>query len=345
MPVAREFFETEESLDYVYESNEFYEETVFDVWNNCIAPSSISIFYTVYKVIVVNLFFSVIVSTVRIPQTGFHLLSGLSGLFLISGLESTSGKVLILIFLTQSYFLLHLGCMIQSKYDPIQKYNINKIRYLSNSNIIKYSLITALVLCEYFLLEAETWLEIRGIIMVFTMKLISLAEDVDKGVTSFPTFFRYFGYIFCGANIMFGPWISFQEYIVLYHHPRQKNIWWIYGILRALFISGFFLMISNCWTNYFIPDNSNRWLVGYKEALSFRTSHYFICYLSEASMVAAGYINHKIWYEDENWRFFITDPLKIEFPTALATVVTNWNQPMHEFLKRCIDFKIKKNTL
>ncbi|XP_018566569.1 protein-serine O-palmitoleoyltransferase porcupine [Anoplophora glabripennis] len=336
MPSVPDTFDTEESLDYVYASNEFYQETFFDVWVNCVVPSGLSIFYIVYKVILVNLCFSVIVSTGRVPQTVFHILSGFSGLLLISSLESTKGKLLIFIFFTQSYFLLHLGRAIQNKYDPVQKQDINKVRYLGNSNIIKYILITTLVLCEYYLLEPSTWLEIRGIVMVFTMKLISLVDDMDKGVTSFPKFSRYFGYIFCGANIMFGPWISFQDYNVMYHHPTRKNKWWIYGVLRALVISVFFLMVSNCWTSYFITDDSNRWLIGYKEALSFRTSHYFICYLSEASMLAAGYKNYKIWYEKNEWRFFITDPFRIEVPNALATVVTNWNRPMHEFLKRYI---------
>ncbi|KAJ8923540.1 hypothetical protein NQ315_010118 [Exocentrus adspersus] len=333
MSSVPDIFYSEDSLPYFYENNDFFEETILDVWKNCVVPSALSIFYTVYKVILINLCFSVIVSTGRVSQTVFHILSGSSGLLLLSCLESTKGKILIVVFFAQSYFLLHLGCMIQNKYDPVEKYNINKIRYLSNSNVVKYSLITVLVF-EYYLLETSTWFEIRGIVMVFAMKLISLAEDMDKGVTNFPTFFRYFGYIFCGGNIMFGPWISFQEYIVSYHHPTQKNLWWINGILRALIISLFFLTVSNCWTNYFITDDSNRWLIGYKEALSFRTSHYFICYLSEVSMLAAGFKNYNIWYDPNKWRFIITDPLKIEMPNALAIVVTNWNRPMHEFLKR-----------
>lgn len=51
------------SLDYIYASNEFYEETFLDVWLNCVVPSGFSIFYTVYKVILINLCFSVIIST------------------------------------------------------------------------------------------------------------------------------------------------------------------------------------------------------------------------------------------------------------------------------------------
>ncbi|KAJ8941905.1 hypothetical protein NQ318_001760 [Aromia moschata] len=274
MPSVPDIFDSEEysmSLDYLYDSNEYYEESILDVWNNCVKLSAISIFHTLYKIILVNLVFSFLVSTGKLSET------------------STTGKILILTFFIHSYFLLHLGCFLENKYNPIQKSSASKVRYLSSSNVLKYILITSLVLCEYLLLEPETWLEARGVVMIFAMKLISLADDIDNGITSFPTASRYFGYIFCGANIMFGPWTSFQEYVVLYHRPTQKNVWWIYGIFRALFISIFFLMISNCWTNFFISENSNRWLVAYKEALSFRTSHYFICYLSEASMLAAGY--------------------------------------------------------
>ncbi|KAG5872959.1 hypothetical protein JTB14_022158 [Gonioctena quinquepunctata] len=328
--------ESEESLQYFYDNEEPYEETISDVWDHCIEPSITSISHLLYRIILVNLIFGTIVSTIKLPQTVFHILSGISGIYLITILQSSEGKIVILLFFTQTYFLLHIGCYIQSKYDPLDRYNVDKIRYLSNSNIVKYSLVTLLVLCQYLLLEKDTWMEIRGIVMIFSMKLISLADDIDKGVTVFPTFPRYFGYIFCGSNIMFGPWISFQEYIVMYHHPTKKSFWWLVAIIQAVIISLIFLTISNCWSNYFIKDDTNRWFVAYREALSVRTSHYFICYLSEASMLAAGFKNYKIWYDPSKWRFVLTDPFKIEFPNALAIVVTNWNSPMHDFLKKYI---------
>lgn len=59
-------------------------------------------------------------------------------------------------------------------------------------------------------------------------------------------------------------------------------------------------------------------------------------------MLAAGLKNIKIWNEPNKWQYKIVDPLKIELPTALATVVTHWNKPMHDFLKKC-KFLIKLN--
>lgn len=75
-------------------------------------------------------------------------------------------------------------------------------------------------------------------------------------------------------------------------------------------------------------------LTSYKEAFSFRTSHYFISYLSETAMLAAGFKSLLIW-NDGKWNFTVSNPFVIEFPTALSIVVTNWNQPMHHFLKKC----------
>lgn len=79
-------------------------------------------------------------------------------------------------------------------------------------------------------------------------------------------------------------------------------------------------------------------LTSYKEAFSFRTSHYFISYLSETAMLAAGFKSLLIW-NDGKWNFTVSNPFVIEFPTALSIVVTNWNQPMHHFLKNVMKSK------
>jgi len=44
----------------------------------------------------------------------------------------------------------------------------------------------------------------------------------------------------------------------------------------------------------FVCDLLYRWLTAYSAALSFRTSHYFVCYLSEVTATAVG-----IGYEDK----------------------------------------------
>lgn len=69
----------------------------------------------------------------------------------------------------------------------------------------------------------------------------------------------------------------------------------------------------------------------FKMALTFRTSHYFISYLSEMGMILAGYKDPG----SNRWSYPIVHPLKVEFPSSLVSVVTNWNIPMHMFLKKC----------
>ncbi|RZC38910.1 protein-cysteine N-palmitoyltransferase porcupine [Asbolus verrucosus] len=156
---------------------------------------------------------------------------------------------------------------------------------------------------EYYLIEPYIWLQIRGIVMVLVMKIISLADDIEKS-NSMPNIVEYFGYTLCGANVMFGPWISFNDYLNLYKKPPKKVIFNIVII----------------------------WLIAYKEAFSFRTSHYFISYLAEAGMIASGFTNSN----KKKMRFIITEPLEIEFPSSLSVVVRKWNQPMHDFLKRYV---------
>lgn len=50
-------------------------------------------------------------------------------------------------------------------------------------------------------------------------------------------------------------------------------------------------------------------------------------------MITAGYKDEKC--PQNKWRYKIVHPLKVEFPSSLVSVVTNWNIPMHMFLKKC----------
>lgn len=59
-------------------------------------------------------------------------------------------------------------------------------------------------------------------------------------------------------------------------------------------------------------------------------SHYFVCYMSEFTMVAAGYNDHG----DDEWGYNIVKPFTIECPQSLRSVVNNWNIPMYKFLKK-----------
>ncbi|CAH2007875.1 unnamed protein product [Acanthoscelides obtectus] len=307
------------------------EETFFDVLVNCALLSIQSILPILSRLICTNLCFGVLTSVFsdKLPQQLFHSLSGICGIYLVLTLSSAQGKVMILLLFGLSYICIKFTVIIQRFIRPML------YPYLSSSNLVKCALIAFSILCQHKFLDQETWMEIRGIVMIFSMKMISLVDDIERESIILPSFTNFFGYIFSSANILFGPWISFQDYMHLYRQPTKKNILWVLSTIKQVFISLLFLIISNCFATYLISDESNLLLVSYREALSFRNSHYFISFLSEASMLAAGFKNSKIWKNDHEWRYIVTDPIKIEFPTALAIVVTYWNKPMHDFLKKC----------
>jgi porcupine-like protein len=77
--------------------------------------------------------------------------------------------------------------------------------------------------------------------------------------------------------------------------------------------------------------HSYRWWIAYRDAVSFRSSHYFVCFLSEASAIMSGFGHH----EDEPWSLSVARPQFIEIPRSLVQVVVYWNMPMHNWLKNC----------
>lgn len=65
--------------------------------------------------------------------------------------------------------------------------------------------------------------------------------------------------------------------------------------------------------------------MAYRDALSFRLSHYFVCHLSEAS-AALGGVDVGV----------VARAQYVELPRSLLSVVTHWNVPMHTFLKKYV---------
>ncbi len=59
--------------------------------------------------------------------------------------------------------------------------------------------------------------------MVLAMKAISVAFDIDsKQITRNPSVLSFLGYVFHPGSIIFGPWVSYSEYIDfrLYKHKK-----------------------------------------------------------------------------------------------------------------------------
>ncbi|XP_060515808.1 protein-serine O-palmitoleoyltransferase porcupine [Cylas formicarius] len=321
---------TDEALQYI-KDYEVYTETIGDVWENCVIESVFSIFYSVCKAILINLMFG-LVTSFAVPALIFHCLSGLSGVYMLYSMShSTVGLIIVFSYSVFTYLLLVVEVKLSSHSQTNQI-----LLFIKNYNLITYQVIIVLVLFEYGVLDPEVWLSIRGVVMILTMKLISLANDVKTELFSIPSITEYFGYMFCGGNLLFGPWIKYKEYILLNQCHTVKSVWWIVGVAKALCLSLLCLSISNCWLHYFISDESGGFIVGYKQALTFRTSHYFISYLSEALMLAAGWKTFDKWSDNKHWEFRVTNPSAIEFPQALAIVVVNWNIPVHRFLKEYV---------
>uniref|UniRef100_A0AAR5PWV8 Protein-serine O-palmitoleoyltransferase porcupine n=1 Tax=Dendroctonus ponderosae TaxID=77166 RepID=A0AAR5PWV8_DENPD len=314
----------------------YFETNLAELWENCILESIKSVFTSVYKGIVLNIIFGLLTSF-GLPGILFHWLSTLLGVcMLFTTVQSSTGLIVVFVTFLSSFFIICFNKYVQSRWALKQQPEAKKTTrsWLSCASCSQYGSIVLFVLCEYLLLEKETWLEIRGIMMVFSMKLTSLIADLPG--PNLPGLSAYFGYMFCPGNILFGPWISFEHYMMQVNFPTRKNLHWLYGIIRALMCAVIFVTISNCWASYFISEDSNSFLLGYQEALSFRSSHYFVCYLSEAFMIAGGYKDFAYHFEEAYWKLSITNVWAIELPMSLAVVATNWNKPMHEYLKKYV---------
>lgn len=81
---------------------------------------------------------------------------------------------------------------------------------------------------------------------------------------------------------------------------------------------------------------SYRWLEAYKGALSYRCSHYFVCFLSHCTMQIAGFDGIPSKRKPNAYLGqIITKPWIIELPRSLVDVVVYWNLSMHYWLKTC----------
>lgn len=65
--------------------------------------------------------------------------------------------------------------------------------------------------------------------------------------------------------------------------------------------------------------------------MAFRSSHYFVSYLSEMTALAAGVDKSA----SHGWVVPVTNPWHVELPRSLVDVVIHWNIPMHTWLKTC----------
>jgi hypothetical protein len=136
------------------------------------------------------------------------------------------------------------------------------------------------------------------------MKMISLAFDYpffehrSKSNTSnsiiCPTAIEFFSYILSIHNTVFGPWINYRNYIRYFHDDKARRkidffelAKWTYYFLRVALC----LIVSTCFTDWFLRNNiayddgdndePHGWRTAYIQALSYRFSHYCVCFIGE----------------------------------------------------------------
>ncbi|KAA3681956.1 O-palmitoleoyl transferase [Paragonimus westermani] len=227
-------------------------------------------------------------------------------------------------------------------------------------------------------MDPTHWHAMRGTIMIVNMKAISFTTETlsiyyESDVTSTPyqklfenfLYFRMFSwlaYALCPASLMFGPWFGFACY--------SRHVWPSvrmgvsgrsdYTDVLYLFIGSlihtsksflcalFCLLYSTCLSQVLLPDFAlHPWLYAYVTSQSFRFSHYFVSYASEAFVTSYGIRFPVEALKPRNSErrssssrlteyIHVTHMLNIEFPRSLADVVVNWNLPMHSWLKQYV---------
>jgi len=168
-------------------------------------------------------------------------------------------------------------------------------------------------------------------------------EETDKvDLTKLPGILEFSGYCLCPGTVVLGPWVSYQEYLNIFKDPKW-NITWLIKILFTVIFAFMFLTISTCWNPWLIPNTGWKWWLAYRDAMSFRASHYFVSFMSEASVIAAGFGAHTMGTHIL-WHYTVTQPHNVEVPRSLVEVVVSWNLPMHRWLKQYV-FKQTKGRL
>lgn len=226
---------------------------------------------------------------------------------------------------------------------------LNILEYRQSTNmgyVLGTMCILGLFLYETLADNPTVWHKIRGIQMVATMKVVSLAFDLDaKKQIKSPALFPFLGYMLCPANAVLGPWVAYDEYTVSLEKTRLEFRWFFWTVANCGVALGF-LLLSNCFVALLCTDYASKWMIAFRDALSFRCSHYFISFLSQATMAAAGVYSSRQGVNEKSWMFgsLVTKPCAIELPRSLTEVVRYWNIPMHAFLKTYVFRTIKSRS-
>lgn len=161
------------------------------------------------------------------------------------------------------------------------------------------------------------------------MKAIAIAFDVSSTkIPKLPPVYEYAGYVLCPASLVFGPFVTFADYKNC-QKSTKLTLKLLMQIIANSICSIVFICLSSCFLEHLLSDH---YAVTYRDALIFRTSHYFISFMSAATLLVSG-IDCKM--TSSAFGYQVTKPLDIELPRSLIPVVISWNIPIHVWVKTC----------
>ncbi|CAH1643625.1 unnamed protein product [Spodoptera littoralis] len=295
---------------------EEYNENAWTYMLLCVEPTVYEGFRFVRDLLFANVALRLMIQYIPLPHNLRHSLSLVIGSFLLY--HCIGPPFIWTVGLTASaYILIILLSFVTKKWRGL---------------VVSMFVISFLLLCEVHILHPKLWQQIRGIQMIAAMKIISVAIELDRDLfKKMLNPVEFGGYLLCPANSVIGPWISFHHYNN-YLEVKFLNKRWIKLIVVDLFVSIFFLTLSNCIVPWYIDDSLPKWLIAYRDAQAFRMSHYFISRMSMLSMTSAGFgLTNDCRSEVQ-----VTKPFFIELPRSLVQVVIYWNIPMHQWLKHYV---------
>ncbi|XP_060062943.1 protein-serine O-palmitoleoyltransferase porcupine-like [Ylistrum balloti] len=310
--------------DYDQEYEEVASLSLLELGESCMLPVLTGALKVLLPLLALSFLFKLVSNLWKpdggdtgIPRSFLHLTSALFGVLALH-----------LVFSRDLVYVLYCCCLI---YLTLLAVHVLHRQYcgIAVSTIV----VVYIIVCELYLVEETTWHKVRGAQIIMAMKVIGLAFDVASGAEQMPSMSEYLGYVLCVGTVIFGPWISFQDYKnMLSQDHKSMNMGWLFCVAKSAAVSLACMVYSTCLlTNWLVPSSSYKWILAYRDAQSFRFSHYFVSFASETSALLCGLRGS--FYKENESRWSVTKPQHIEVPRSLVEVVTYWNLPMHYWLK------------
>ena len=276
---------------------------------------------------------------------GFHVVVILSGIAVLRNTftDAFSTMLLVLSSLLLFVYLLNWFCA---------------CKQLNGGLIAALGTVVFIILGEIYFSDPLVWNKLRGVLLLVSMKLISLSFDMFSCQIkdTYCNIFEFFSYCLHPGFLVYGPWISVKDYRNYIYSKRLLSIDWLFCIIKNIFLSFLCLVLSVCILPYLFidpvqpqnpsifPIKGSKWLMSYCTAISFHFSHYYISYLAVVTSTLSGVggvVQKKLKTEDDvesssnvSWsEFKVTRPISVEIPRSMLNVVVAWNIPMSKWLK------------